>query len=107
MVSKDSGTRPDVAAVQRGKERIRLETTVVVPRPEAVVTARVRGQFLAAEREVQVVSRTVTEMKVTIPPAWAQDSRLSWNGLAIEKIEAPGCYLLTIEKELLHAAKCQ
>jgi hypothetical protein len=45
-------------------------------------------------------------MKVTIPPDWARDSRLTWNGLALEKIESPGCYLLRIEKELLRAAKC-
>ena len=53
------------------------------------------------------MSRTIKEMRVTVPPQWAQDSRLSWNGLALEKIEAPGCYLLTMEKELLRAAKCQ
>ena len=61
-----------------------------MPKRDTTVTARVQGQFLAAEREIQIVSRTIKEMKVTIPPQWAQDSRLSWNGLALEKIEAPG-----------------
>jgi hypothetical protein len=107
MMSRYTESRPAVAAVQRGKERLRLDTFVIVPKAEAGVTARVQGQFLAAEREVQIVSRSVREMKVTIPPDWARDSRLSWNGLALEKIESPGCFLLTIEKELLRAARCQ
>ena len=106
MMSRYTESRPAVATVQRGKDRIRLDTFVVVPKPEAAVTARVQGLFLAAEREVQIVSRTVREMRVTIPPDWARDSRLSWNGLALEKLESPGCFLLTIEKELLRAAKC-
>jgi hypothetical protein len=71
------------------------------------VTARVQGKFDATDRDIQIVSRTIKEMKVTIPPEWAQDSHLLWNGLALEKIEAPGCWLLTVDKELLHAARCQ
>ena len=69
--------------------------------------ARAGRSILAADREIQIVSRTIKEMKVTIPPQWAQDSHLLWNGLALEKIEAPGCFMLTVEKELLHAARCQ
>jgi hypothetical protein len=107
MMSKYTESRPAVATVLRGKDRVRLETFVVVPKREAVVSARVEGEFVAAEREVQIISRTVKEMRVTIPPEWAQDARLSWNGLALEKIEQPGCVLLTIEKELLRARKCE
>jgi hypothetical protein len=107
MMARYTESRPAVAAIQRGKERLRLDTFVIVPKPEATVTARVQGQFSAADREIQIVSRAVREMKVTIPPAWAQDTRLSWNGLALEKIEGPGCILLTMDKELLRAAKCQ
>ena len=107
MMARYTESRPAVATVQRGKDRVRLETFVIVPKAEASVTARVQGQFLAAEREVQIVSRSLKEMKVTVPPEWASESRLSWNGLALEKIEGPGCYLLTMDKELLRAAKCQ
>jgi hypothetical protein len=67
----------------------------------------VRAQYIPADKEIQIVSRTVKEMKVAVPPQWAADSRLYWNGLALEKLESPGCYLLTIDKELLHAARCQ
>jgi hypothetical protein len=107
MMARYTESRPAVAAVERGKERLRVETFVLVPKPDASVTARVQGQFAAAEREIQVVSRTLKEMKVTIPPEWAQDSRLSWNGVPLEKIDAAGCLLLTVEKELLRAAKCR
>ncbi len=107
MMSRYTESRPAVATVQRGKDRIRLDTFVIVPKPDATATARVQGQFSAADREVQIVSRAVKEMRVTIPADWAQESRLSWNGLALKKIEGAGCILLTMEKELLRAAKCQ
>ena len=106
MMGKYTEEKPVVAMIQRGKERIRMETRVVMPPREAMVTARVQAQFVPADREIQIVSRTVTEMRVTIPPAWATDSKLFWNGLALEKIDGPGCFLLTEEKELLHAARC-
>ena len=106
-MAKFTEERPIVVTVERGKDRIRIETSVVLPRREPVVTARVQGQYLPAEKQIQIVSRTVTEMKITVPPAWAQDSRLFWNGLMLEKIEGPGCFVLTINKELLNAARCQ
>jgi hypothetical protein len=107
LMAKYTEERAAVATVLRGKERVRVETSVVMPKHDTTVTARVQAQYLPAEREIQIVSRTIKEMKVTIPSQWAQDSRLFWNGLALEKIESPGCFVLTVEKELLHAARCQ
>jgi hypothetical protein len=107
LMAKYTEPRAAVATVLRGKDRVRVETFVVMPKHDTSVTARVQAQYLAAEREVQIVSRTVNEMKVTVPPHWAEDSRLFWNGLALEKIESAGCFVLTVEKELLHAAKCR
>ena len=66
-----------------------LETFVAHAEARQHRDGRVQGQYLPAEREMQIVSRTIKEMRVTIPPQWAQDSRLFWNGLALEKIEAP------------------
>ncbi|MGA7235959.1 MAG: hypothetical protein WBY44_09780 [Bryobacteraceae bacterium] len=94
-----------VAMIQRGKERLRLDTRVNLPRPDAVVTARVQGKYDAEFKTVQIVSRSVSEMRVTIPPQWVP-ADLYWNGLEIENIVKPGCYLLTIDKELLNAAPC-
>jgi hypothetical protein len=107
LLAKFTESKPVVATLQRGKDRIRVETAVILPRRDATVTARVQGKFDAGEHEIQIISRTIKEMKVTIPPDWAQDSHLLWNGLALEKIAAPGCWTLTIDKELLRAARCQ
>jgi hypothetical protein len=106
-MSKTTEEKNVAVMVQRGNQRHRIETRVVLPRRDAIVTARVEAQYLPADKEIQVVSRTVKEMKVTIPPQWAADSKLYWNGLVLEKIDSPGCYLLTIDRELLHSAKCQ
>lgn len=105
LMSQIIEERPAAVTVQRGKERMRVETRVVLPQRPASVTARVQAQYLPAEKEVQIVSRTVTEMRVTIPPQWVP-SVLNWNGVALEKIETPGCRLLTIEKALQKVGSC-
>jgi predicted esterase len=105
-MAKYTEEKPIVATVQRGKDRMRVETRVILPRREQLVTARVQAEYLPAEKQVQIVSRTVTEMRITVPDAWAQDTQLFWNGLVLEKLEGPGCVLLSIDKELLHAARC-
>jgi len=64
--------KPVVVLVRRGKEHLRLETKIVAgPRAEPV-TARVRGQYLPELKEVEVVSRSITQMKLTLPEPWLQ-----------------------------------
>ena len=106
-MAKYTEEKPAVATIERGKDRLRLETRVIVPRRETIITARVQAQYLPEEKQLQIVSRTVTEMKITVPPAWAEGGKLFWNGLALEKIDGPGCYVLSIDRELLRAARCQ
>ena len=106
VMEKMTEERSVVVTVQRGKERIRLETRVVLPARDAGVTARVHAQYLPAEKEIQIVSRTVTEMRVTVPAEWVPAS-LSWNGLTLESIKEPGCWTLSMQKEILHAEKCK
>ena len=91
--------------VGRGKERIRIETAIIVPRRDAVVTARVQGRYENDEKQVVIISRMVTRMNVTLPSYWLP-ATLLWNGLALENIVQPGCVQLTIDHELLHAAPC-
>jgi len=105
LMEKATEDRQAVATVQRGKDRIRIETHILVPRRDPAITARVEAQFLPDDREVQIVSRTVTEMRVTVPPGWAP-AKLIWNGLTLENLKEPGCWLLSIQKELLNAARC-
>jgi predicted esterase len=97
--------KPVVAMVQHGKEKLRVDTRVVLPRTDAFVTARVEGKYDAEAKRIEIVSRSVTEMRVNIPDEWVP-SDLYWNGLEMEKIEKSGCYLLTVDKELLNAAPC-
>lgn len=97
--------RPAVAAVQRGNERIRVETQIVIPKPVAAITARVQAKHLPEQNAVEIVSRTVTEMRVEIPAQWVP-AMLNWNGVPMEQLEAPGCRLLTMEKEIEKAGSC-
>jgi hypothetical protein len=95
-----------VVTVQRGRDRVRIESRFTVPRRESAVSARVQAEYLPAEKTIQIISRTVTEMRVTVPPAWVPGSLL-WNGLTLEEIKEPGCWALSMQKEILHAEKCK
>ena len=85
---------------------MRVETRVVLPRRESGVTARVQAQVQPAEKEIQIVTRTITELRITVAPQWVP-ATLLWNGLSLENIKESGCWLLAVEKELLHAEKCK
>lgn len=106
LMDKAVEDRPAVVAVQRGKERIRVETRLVLPRRDSGVTSRVEAQYLPAEKEIQIVSRTITEMRVTVAPQWVP-ATLLWNGLTLENLKEAGCWALSVQKELLHAEKCK
>ena len=98
--------KPVIVMVERGKERLRLETRIVMaPRAEPV-TARVRGQYLPDLHEVEVVSRAVSQMKVTLPATWLP-AKISWNGTEVANASESGCWLLDEQKELLTARRCQ
>ena len=56
-----------VATVQRGKERMRMETRIILPKRDAGGTARVQAKYIPEDKEIQIVSRTVTELRVTVP----------------------------------------
>ncbi|HWQ52699.1 MAG TPA: hypothetical protein VN442_03380 [Bryobacteraceae bacterium] len=91
--------------VQRGKERNRLETRILVPKREESVTARVQARYMPELQEIQILSRSIIGMRLTVPPAWAP-ATLNWNGTALAKAETPGCWLLEEKKALLSARKC-
>jgi predicted esterase len=105
IMNQTTDEQPVVVMVQRGKHHIRLETYIVLPKREAL-TARVQARFLPDLQEVQVISRSVTQMKLTLPPAWLP-ARINWNGTVAAQAEAPGCWLLEEKKELVTAKPCQ
>ena len=94
-----------VAMVARGKERLRVPTRVVMPSPDGYVTSRVQGKYDPQWKTIQILSRSITEIRVRIPAEWSP-ADLYWNGLEMENLSKPGCYLLTVDKELLNAAPC-
>jgi hypothetical protein len=105
IMSKYTEDKRVTVMVERAKRRDRVETRVAMERVDSSLTARVQGSYDMDDKLVLVISRGVTEMRVTIPEQWV-GSGLMWNGLSMEKIEKPGCILLTIDKEALHAAAC-
>ncbi len=97
--------KPVVIMVARGKDHVRLETKIVMSQRAETLTARVRGQFLPDMQEVEIVSRAVTQMKVTLPAAWLP-VKINWNGTELANATAAGCWLLDEKKELLTAKPC-
>jgi len=106
ILEKAEATRYAVVMVRRGKDRMRIETRIVVPHRDPVVTARVKAEYMPDYHQIVLISRAITEMKVTLPPEWIPGDLL-WNGLTLENVKTPGCYALRLEKELLHAGPCQ
>jgi len=105
MMEKAAEEKPVVATLQRGNERIRLETRIILPKREETLTARVQAKYVPEEKEIQIVSRTVNEMRVTVPEAWT-GAALNWNGTPLVKADRAGCWLLAEEKQLQNAKPC-
>ena len=106
LMEKVTDEKQATVTVQRGKERIRVETRITLPRRETGITSRVEAQYLPADKEIQIVSRTITEMRVTVAPEWLP-ATLLWNGLTLENLKEAGCWVLAVQKELLRAEKCK
>ena len=106
VMDQTTEEKPVAVSVQRGKERLRLETRIVVPKREENITARVQGTFAPDTREIVVMSRAVGQMRLTIPQAWVP-ADMNWNGTELGKAENPGCWLLDEKNALLSARRCE
>jgi hypothetical protein len=105
MMEKTVEEKPIVVTVQRGNDRVRLDTNIVLPKREETFTARVQGKYDPEEKEIQIISRTVTELRVTVPADWV-GATLNWNGTALAKAESAGCWLLVEKDQLQEAKRC-
>jgi hypothetical protein len=105
MLDEIKEEKPVAILVQRGKERVRLESRIVLPKREEVITARIQGRYLPDQKELLLISRAVTEVRVRIPAEWTPVS-VSWNGLDVVKAESAGCWVLSLEDPPA-AAKCK
>jgi hypothetical protein len=95
--------KPVAVMVVRGKERMRIETALRLPRRDEIFTARVQGEFLPAEHEIQIISRGISELQVSVPEQFAP-ARITWNGLEAAKAEKPGAWSLRFEKDTVSAS---
>ncbi|MCL5742303.1 MAG: hypothetical protein M1541_00035 [Acidobacteria bacterium] len=105
MMEQITEEKPVAIMLQRGNNRMRVETRIVLPKPEGAITARVQGRYVPDLKEIEVLSRTVTQLRLNIPEFWTP-AGLNWNGTELTKADAPGCWLLTLEKEVPKAQKC-
>jgi hypothetical protein len=94
MMSREQEDRRAAVLVQRGKERLRIETHIVVPKREEAQTARLQAEFLSDSRELQIISRGLAEVKLTLPAYWAP-CPVNWNGQDAGRIDAPGCWAIS------------
>jgi hypothetical protein len=79
--------------VQRGKERLRLETKIVVPKREEALTARVQAEYLPDDKDVLVITRQIGELRLDLPEYWIP-AHLNWNGNDMGTADKPGCWVL-------------
>ncbi|MGE5569232.1 MAG: hypothetical protein ACM3S5_09380 [Rhodospirillales bacterium] len=86
----------------RGKERIRIETRIVVPERGEAFTARVQARYFADSKEVLVISRGVGELRIMLPDHWAP-AGINWNGDVLGTADAGGCWVLAAGQK---ARKC-
>jgi hypothetical protein len=86
--------KPVAVVVERGKERVRLETRIVLPKREENVTARVRAEWTPEARELLILSRGVAEMRIDLPEAWVP-ATINWNGQEAIRADAAGCWLVS------------
>jgi len=106
LMDQTTEEKPVAIMVERGKQRLRLETNIVLPKRGSALTARVQAQHLPEMKEVQIISRAVSQMKVALPSEWVP-AAINWNGVEAVKADSPGCWQLAIQKELVSGKKCQ
>ncbi len=87
--------------IQRGEERIRLETRILMTKRDEVQTARVEAEYSPASSELVVVSRGASELKLRLPEQWAP-CRLNWNGTMMGTADSAGCWSLASGTPLRH-----
>jgi len=88
--------QPAAVMVLRNGKRRRIETRIRLPRREETFTARVQGAWFPKAREIQIVSRGVSQLNVTVPSDWAPVS-LNWNGIRLGEAAAADCVTIALE----------
>ena len=93
LMDETRDEKPAAVMVERGKERRRIETRILLPKREELVTARVRAEWQPESRELLILSRGVAEMKLDLPSAWVP-ATINWNGQEVTKADTAGCWVV-------------
>jgi hypothetical protein len=83
-------TRSTAVIVLRAKQRVRMETRIVLPERQELSTARMQGTYTAEQQELLVITRGVKAFRLRVHPDW-NGAAASWNGEDLGKLEA-GCW---------------
>ncbi|MCZ2079115.1 MAG: hypothetical protein HUU41_07990 [Bryobacteraceae bacterium] len=103
MLEQVREPKPTAIMIQRGKQRIRIETRFELKPREEQFTARVQAEYLSWSREMVLISRGVSRLKLNIPAHWAP-VRVNWNGQAQFELSEGGCWVLSDNAK--HAGRC-
>ncbi len=104
LLDRTFESKPVAAVVERGGARVRMETRILLPKREETVTARMQGRYLTDLKELEILSRSVSELRIAVPEHWA-GAKLTWNGSEPGVVDAAGCWLLAEEKTVT-LARC-
>ncbi len=93
MMEQQAEARNTAVILVREGRRRRVETRIVLPKREELVTARVQAEFLPQEREILVVSRGAAALELRLPESWTP-ARVNWNGEEAGTVTGGGCWEL-------------
>lgn len=88
--------KPVAVMVQRGNQKIRLETRIMLPQREEGLTIRFQAEVQPESKEILLITRGIAALRLTLPAAWAP-ATVNWNGPTATVLAAPGCHLLTAD----------
>ena len=94
-MARMSDERPVTLMVQRGKQRVRIETSAKVATRDEPLTGRIQGEYSVESKELLIISRAVAEFVVLIPRAWS-GATINWNGSEVNKNTAAGCWVVSV-----------
>jgi hypothetical protein len=86
--------KPVAVVVERAGSRIRLETRFILPAREENLTARIQARYLVDLKQIEILTRFVSELRFLVPDHWA-GATVTWNGAEPGVAAAAGCWVLS------------
>ncbi len=95
LIARLNEDREVTLTVQRGKQRVRIETTAKIAKREEPLSARIQAEYFPDSKELLVISRAVGEFVVQLPRPWT-GATINWNGVEVNKNTAAGCWVVSM-----------